>query len=452
MPRFHLVDRCSARARCARSRNRLRRYAAEFGALLAAGMLAALRRGPGAPGAADTRPRYPAGRLSAGAGTGDRAAPVVGLDYGHRGRPDGSGIQTGSCRHVAACGSCRNAAAGAGDRSGPVRFAPRLAIVRPIRPGRVGCQSVVVWTAVCPFLVALGRRLGRSISQFDRHQPGVVRSLWRRGGSGERTVVLPRDTAKLRTQIKPATQHDRPVMIFVGIDDTDTLDSPGTNQLVPPSGPATSRSFAGRVDRAASVAVGPTRAVHPQERLRGHRLSADARADGPRSGCDTGADHSPVVPCRERPGLVRDRRSSARGGRFRPTVSAAIRLSDRSPAVGREHGIFLDGLGGTEDGVIGVLAAVGLASLHEQGRIIYLGSARPDIHDVGGWQSVEALHRLGIDEVRRLDSGAPVPAGQVNVGKRLRPNFCQGKIVLFVSPWEPSGPADPPRWLAERVL
>jgi tRNA(Ile2) C34 agmatinyltransferase TiaS len=121
--------------------------------------------------------------------------------------------------------------------------------------------------------------------------------------------------------------------------------------------------------------------------------------------------------------------------------SQARNLADR-------HAILLRGLGGTEDGVIGALAAVGLASTANDGRIVYLGKATVDHYDVTGVHHTDELRELGVDDIRRIDSGVSITAGRVEVGKRLRPNLRMGKVVLYVSPSAEPG-VD---WHAERVV
>jgi hypothetical protein len=106
-------------------------------------------------------------------------------------------------------------------------------------------------------------------------------------------------------------------------------------------------------------------------------------------------------------------------------------------------GIYLEGLGGTEGGVIGALAAVGLLACGDDGRVIQLGHS-PD--DLSGLQDVERLGVRGV-EVRRLVSGVVVREGVVDVGKRLRPNLRGGRVVLFVAGAE-EGPG---RWQAVRL-
>jgi hypothetical protein len=98
----------------------------------------------------------------------------------------------------------------------------------------------------------------------------------------------------------------------------------------------------------------------------------------------------------------------------------------RSLAV--QHGIHLEGLGGTEGGVIGSLAAVGLIVTGNDGRIVQMGHW-PD--DLSGPQPVATLHERGVI-VQDLDSMSMIEAGLVDVGKHLRPNRREGRTRLFV--------------------
>jgi hypothetical protein len=91
-------------------------------------------------------------------------------------------------------------------------------------------------------------------------------------------------------------------------------------------------------------------------------------------------------------------------------------------------GIHLEGLGGTDQGVVGALAAIGLASTGDDGRVVQLGEW-PD--DLSGPVPIERLHERGV-VVRELESGDAVAAGVIDVGKHLRPNCRRGEVVLFV--------------------
>jgi hypothetical protein len=111
-----------------------------------------------------------------------------------------------------------------------------------------------------------------------------------------------------------------------------------------------------------------------------------------------------------------------------------------------QHGVYLEGLGGTEDGVIGALAAVGLAAEGNDGRVVQIGSW-PD--DLAGLQSIETLGARGV-EVRCLETDSLVNTGTVDVGKRLRPNCRQNKVVLFARPG-PGGCHATSHWSAVRL-
>jgi tRNA(Ile2) C34 agmatinyltransferase TiaS len=93
------------------------------------------------------------------------------------------------------------------------------------------------------------------------------------------------------------------------------------------------------------------------------------------------------------------------------------------------NGLLLQGLGGTQDGVIGAMAAIGLAACGEDGRYIYVGQVR----DLSGLQSVQTVIDAGVTAVRTLD-GTSVTQGLLLVDK-LRPARRGGQPVAVVN-WE----------------
>jgi len=107
---------------------------------------------------------------------------------------------------------------------------------------------------------------------------------------------------------------------------------------------------------------------------------------------------------------------------------------EQAVQVASANDVHLESLGGTEDGVIGALAAVGLASTENDGRIVQLGEW-PD--DLSGPQSLSTLGRRG---VRVFEQGThrEFTEGAVDIGKRLRPNMRGGTSVLFVEPLDTS--------------
>jgi len=92
----------------------------------------------------------------------------------------------------------------------------------------------------------------------------------------------------------------------------------------------------------------------------------------------------------------------------------------------KQAGAHLEGLAGSQDGIIGALAAVGLAASGDDGRYIQIGRSR----DLRGLQTVPTILDAGIIAVRTLD-GAPVETGLV-LSDKLRPARRDSKPVLFV--------------------
>ena len=98
--------------------------------------------------------------------------------------------------------------------------------------------------------------------------------------------------------------------------------------------------------------------------------------------------------------------------------------------VAARAGCHLEGLGGTEQGIIGALAAVALVAGGEDGRVVHVDEwPWPD--DFRGLQPVAAIAARGVAEIRTASGEAFVGAA-VDVGKHLRPNWRSGRIVLFV--------------------
>lgn len=235
-------------------------------------------------------------------------------------------------------------------------------------------------------------------------------------------------------------------MIYVGIDDTDMPDTPGTNQLAKalvalvadrfrcrfilrhqllddPRVPYTSKNGS------ASIWLEPVNG--PVGDLRPLIASLRARMlEWYVPGSDPGLCVTTTVP----DDVV------AFGARCQREV---VTRGDAESLAGR-HGIHLEGLGGTRGGMIGALAAVGLAAAQNDGRVVVNGTW-PD--DLSGLQPIAAIEARGV-AVQCLESGASICEGEVDVGKHLRPNLRAGRVVLFVRSEEtPTGR----QWLAVRL-
>ncbi len=243
-------------------------------------------------------------------------------------------------------------------------------------------------------------------------------------------------------------------MLYVGLDDTDTLDHPGTNQLARHLVMSTGNGYRGtlivrhqllqdprvpctRKNGCAAIAF----EVAPQANR--EQFIAEMRSRIV-AWCPVGSD----------PGLCVTRNEvdsvPAEVIAFGLRCQTELVTQEAARKVALKHDIFLEGLGGTEDGVIGALAAIGLLATRNDGRVIYRENVGGDLFDISGCQAVNSLLDFGVDRVARYDSGERVTTGVVDLGKRLRPNYRGGRIVLFVVPAD-SETANDAHWRAVRV-
>jgi len=224
-------------------------------------------------------------------------------------------------------------------------------------------------------------------------------------------------------------------MLFVGLDDTDNLESRGTGHLARQIAAALAADY---------ELLGVTRhqlLLDPRVRCtRNNSCAAIALEENGNADLDDvlrrvrammlddfqpGSDPGLCV-ARKVPGAIVDfgRRAKER----LVTLPEAWSLAE-------SYGIRLAGLGGDRSGVIGALAAVGLAATGEDGRYVLVGTCR----ELTGLQPVEALLAAGVVAVETADGGA-VTEGLVQTDK-LRPARRDGRPVAVVEwagdHWEP---------------
>lgn len=219
-------------------------------------------------------------------------------------------------------------------------------------------------------------------------------------------------------------------MIIVGIDDTDTLETPGTNQLAKSIVRATTDDwqcirivrhqlfFDPRVpytskNGSASITFEPRAQAKPEK-------LASLCEQMMRQWYVEGSD----------PGLCVVNAVPDEVTQFGRKCQTEVVTQAMARELAESKNILLKGLGGTEGGVIGALAAVGLAVTGDDGRVVQHGEW-PD--DLSGYVNIDLLHQREIDVVE-LDQSTRITAGIVDVGKHLRPNRRNGRTVLFVRP------------------
>ena len=112
---------------------------------------------------------------------------------------------------------------------------------------------------------------------------------------------------------------------------------------------------------------------------------------------------------------------------------AAVEVVTQDDARAAAAGARLSGHGGTEDGIIGAAAGVGLTAEGWNGRLIEYRSVFGHLRDVPEPVSVADLGAAGITVVS-IDRDAPVPLpdGLVRAGGWLRPRLWAGRPVLPV--------------------
>jgi tRNA(Ile2) C34 agmatinyltransferase TiaS len=215
-------------------------------------------------------------------------------------------------------------------------------------------------------------------------------------------------------------------VFFIGLDDTDTLESRGTGQLA--------RHIAA-VLAADYPVLGVTR----------HQLLVDPRVPCTKNNSSAAITLNldsvldPVVLMeRVRALMLQDYQPGSDPGlcvahsvpatviEFGRRAQRQLVTQSEARALAEAHAIPMLGLGGSQDGVIGALAAVGLAASGEDGRYVLVGRSR----ELSGLQSIPSLLAAGIQAVRTAD-GRPVTDGLVLTDK-LRPARRGGQPVAVV--------------------
>ncbi|MGE5362242.1 MAG: hypothetical protein ACM3NQ_24760 [Bacteroidales bacterium] len=236
-------------------------------------------------------------------------------------------------------------------------------------------------------------------------------------------------------------------MIYVGIDDTDIVGSPGTNQLA--------RAILKRLgdDAAGAVIVRHQLFFDPRVPYTSKNGSASIQlpclheslenwlvrqiTDVMRGWYVEGSD----------PGLCVAARVSEEMAAFGARCKCEVVTKEEAREVAKRSGARLEGLGGTEQGIIGALAAIGLVASGEDGRVVHLASWPYPDDEFHGPQDIRELRARGIELVRAVEPDTPIERGRVDIGKHLRPNVHGHRIVLFV---EPTGSPDIP-WRALKL-
>jgi len=237
-------------------------------------------------------------------------------------------------------------------------------------------------------------------------------------------------------------------VIFIGIDDTDILGSPGTNQLA--------RLILKRIGKSATDSVICRHQLFFDPRVPYTSKNGSASIQLPHAGP---ADIPRLTDSIREvmlgwyivgsdPGLCVAERASEEMKAFGRRCKSEVVTQEEARSIAARAGCHLEGLGGTNQSIIGALAAIGLVVGGEDGRIVHLNAWPYPDDEFSGPREIDELHARGVEEIRQLATGEVVTTGAVDIGKHLRPNRRGGRIVLLV---EPSGSGGFAPWRAVKI-
>ena len=221
--------------------------------------------------------------------------------------------------------------------------------------------------------------------------------------------------------------------LLIGIDDTDNLSSRGTGYRA--------RRLAGLLQDGGYAAVdGISRhqlLVSPRIPYTSHNSAACLclSAVHVRLGALTGfcrdyllreaADGSDAGLCMAPAGAVGQALQS-----FGVRAQQEVLSQAHAKALANRCGIYLEGLTGTRDGIIGALAAVGLRQRGQGGRFIWVAGLRERAGQ--HLRAGEIAACTGVHAIRSQEGAVPAPHEWVELGPWPRPVLIDGEAILLV--------------------
>ncbi|NDJ52960.1 MAG: ABC transporter substrate-binding protein [Chloroflexi bacterium] len=218
-------------------------------------------------------------------------------------------------------------------------------------------------------------------------------------------------------------------MLFIGLDDTDNAESRGTGRLARMIAEDLARNFhlhgVIRHQLAKDAAIPMTKKNSSASIMLGTPAGFTANGLVDRIKTLMLADFMPGSD----PGLCVATAVSPDVIAFGQRAKQQIMTQEDARHLAERSGLTLLGLGGTEDGVIGALASVGLAASGDDGRYIIVGRSR----EISGELPVAEVLAAGIDVVQ-TPGGEMVSEGLIAIDK-LRPARRGGQAVAYVE-WD----------------
>jgi hypothetical protein len=217
---------------------------------------------------------------------------------------------------------------------------------------------------------------------------------------------------------------------FVGIDDTDNLESRGTGHRA--------RQLGALLDDVGIGVTGITRhqlLVDPRIPYTSHNSSACLAVR-----CEAAREEELIERSREfllqdsAPGsdaglcVARQEQADVDVIAFGCRAKREVLEAPDAHALAGKTAIHLEGLTGTRIGVIGALAGVGLCASGDDGRYLWMRGLR----ELQGIVRADAILALGVDEIATEDGRRAEAADRIDVGQWPRPIPRAGRVVLLV--------------------
>ncbi|MGA7799275.1 MAG: hypothetical protein WCC36_00530 [Gammaproteobacteria bacterium] len=225
-----------------------------------------------------------------------------------------------------------------------------------------------------------------------------------------------------------------PLSVLIGIDDTDNLESRGTGFRARQLGQLLMSLGLGRLRCISRHQL----FVSPRIPYTSHNSSACLQLDADDGALDALASCCRRFLARESaPGsdaglcMGRAERIPSAVARFGRDAKRTVLSRDEATGLAQRRGLLLEGLTGDHNGVIGALAAVGLHTDGNDGRLLWL----PGLREAACTQQTVSTLKdtMGIDALRRLD-GVEVgkPEDIVDLGPWPRAVRQSGRAILLV--------------------
>jgi tRNA(Ile2) C34 agmatinyltransferase TiaS len=221
------------------------------------------------------------------------------------------------------------------------------------------------------------------------------------------------------------------MVIYIGMDDTDTAQSRGTGALARNVAAGLSADYAVLGVIRQQLLRDPRVPCTKNNSSKGILLEALSPEEGDGPDLATLASQvrelmlSDFIPGSD-PGLCVANEVPAEVVEFGFRAQRELLTKAEAQELAARHGIYLEELGGDGMGIIGALAAVGLTASGDAGRYIQVG----DLRSLAGPQTVESVLAAGVEAVVTAD-GEPVEAGTIEAGS-LRPARRGGRAVAVV--------------------